>query len=105
MRSITSFFLTIALVGAILTLNSCTQQFCGFGEEVEGQIIDREQGKDGYSATLRTSQNEEFHITVSMIHLRKRYLDVAVGDNVAVRGDQYDMGREHHITVSHIELR
>lgn len=56
---------------------------------VNGKIIHIENGKDGYMATLLTTDNKEYIATISIQNLNKRgqkYNKYDVGDTITVEG-------------------
>lgn len=56
--------------------------------EVTGKVTEINQGKDGYTAKLTTTDNKVYSATISIPNLDnpKQYRAVKVGDNVTVKG-------------------
>lgn len=56
---------------------------------VKGKIIHIENGKDGYMATLLTTDNKEYIATISIVNLNKRgqkYKKYDVGETISIEG-------------------
>lgn len=71
---------------------------------VSGKIIEIQTGKDGYTAKLMTSGQEIYWITISHANLenQQQYRSAAVGDQLEVSGELWQMNNENHITARHI---
>lgn len=71
---------------------------------VNGRVQEIQLGKDGYTALIKTAQNEIFYATISHSNLEnpEEYKKVNVGDKLNVSGDFWKMEKENHITVRSI---
>jgi uncharacterized lipoprotein YajG len=71
---------------------------------VDGTVVDILQGKDGYTAKLKSSTNEIYFVTISHTNLKNpaQYKTVTTGDKLKVSGDFWKMEKENHITVREI---
>lgn len=57
---------------------------------IRGQVTDIENGKDGYTATVRSEANKTYKVTISRINLEKSksaYKKYEVGDKASITGD------------------
>lgn len=56
--------------------------------EVTGEVTEINQGKDGYTAKLKTADNKSYAATISIPNLDnpKQYRAVKVGDKITVKG-------------------
>jgi hypothetical protein len=68
---------------------------------VEGRVTEINQGKDGYTATIETSDKQLYAVTISHSNLKDhtQYKMVKVGDNLKVTGDYWKLQDKHQITV------
>lgn len=73
--------------------------------KVTGTVQDIQNGKDGYTATLVTSDQKIYKATVSHSNLEdhNQYKAVKTGDVITVKGDQWQMEGETHITVRELK--
>ncbi len=119
----------IAIVSAFITLVACEQHkkstVIESGEEVVkvrtpkedtitktevaentsisvgGIVTDINMGKDGYTATIETSEKEIYHVTISHANLKdpKQYKQVEKGAMLNVSGDYWKMDNQNQVTV------
>lgn len=57
---------------------------------IRGQVTGIENGKDGYTATVKSEANKTYKVTISRINLEKSksdYKKYEVGDKVSITGD------------------
>ena len=68
---------------------------------VSGKVQAIVNGKDGYTAKIITADSTLYFITASIPNSTdpKNYYRVAVGENVTVKGEQWMLDTEKHITV------
>jgi hypothetical protein len=68
---------------------------------VKGMVEEIQNGKDGYTAIIKTEENERYFATVSHANLNnpKQYKSANLGDKIKVVGDHWEMEGEKHITV------
>jgi len=68
---------------------------------ISGTITSIENGKDGYTAVVLTKDGQEYHAVISKINLAKEdtYKRFDAGDAVVLKGESWDSGEEHYLTV------
>lgn len=66
---------------------------------IEGEVAEIKQGKDGYTAKIKTD-NEIYFVTVSRANLKDpmQYKTVKEGETLKVSGDFWKMENENQIT-------
>lgn len=69
---------------------------------VTGKVTDIRNGKDGYTATLKSIEGNEYKATISIPNLNdpKQYRSVKTGDTITVKGEPFAVGKENHIRVT-----
>lgn len=74
-------------------------------KSVEGKVQDIQNGKDGYTAKIETSDKEIYFVTISHSNLKDhtQYKSVKVGETLKVSGDFWKTETENHITVREIQ--
>jgi lysyl-tRNA synthetase class II len=102
--------LAIVLLG---TSNCATKTKTRSSEEnaqglaITGQITAIENGKDGYTATIKDANGKLYYATISIVNLRKsggEYKSYKIGDKITVQGNTWkDAEGRSHITVSKLE--
>lgn len=72
---------------------------------IEGTVKEIANGKDGYTASILTSDNQTYKATISHSNLKdaKQYRTFNTNEIVKVTGDSWKMGEENHITVREIQ--
>ncbi|MGV3459711.1 MAG: hypothetical protein ACO1N9_04560 [Flavobacterium sp.] len=72
---------------------------------VKGTVTNVQNGKDGYTATIKDDAGETFHATVSIPNLKdpKQYRAVAVGDVITVKGESWKMDEKMYIKAEVLE--
>lgn len=72
--------------------------------KVEGKVELVEFAKDGYTAIIKTTKNETYSATISMINLggRENYMVFKVGDQVVVKGEIWKTNVDKYIKVEKI---
>ena len=67
---------------------------------VEGTVLEINNGKDGYTAKIETTDNELYWATISIPNLENpnQYKTVQVGDKIKVTGDFWVMENHNQIT-------
>lgn len=70
----------------------------------EGKVLEIQQGKDGYTAKIQSTNEDIYFITISHANLTdpKQYKTVKVGDQIMVSGESLKSEDEEHITVREI---
>ena len=70
---------------------------------VRGKVVSIENGKDGYTAKIKTEDGKVYYVTISIPNLGRenahQYRDVSVGEIIEVKGELWSMGDEQRITV------
>lgn len=68
---------------------------------VEGKVLSVINGKDGYTAELKTTQGKVFYVTISHSNLsdHAQYRTVSLGDRIKVTGDFWMLENKNQITV------
>ena len=71
---------------------------------VEGKVLSVSNGKDGYTAQLKSSEGKVFYATISRANLDdpKQYCSVSLGDQLKVSGDYWKLEEKDQITVRKI---
>lgn len=71
---------------------------------VEGKVTAINNGKDGYTATLETTNKESYAVTISHANLKDhlQYKTVKIGDMLKVTGDYWKLEDVNQITVREI---
>jgi len=74
-------------------------------EFISGSVEEIQQGKDGYTAKITTTNGRLYYATVSHSNLKNpsQYKALQVGDTVKVKGDKWKMDNENHITVRELQ--
>ena len=72
---------------------------------ISGKVIEINKGKDGYTAKIEANNGETYFATISHANLKdpSQYKSVAVGETISVKGGQWNMENEKHITVREIK--
>ena len=72
---------------------------------VKGTVTAVQNGKDGYTATIKDDSGKLFYATISIPNLDdpKQYRAVAVGDVITVKGESWKMEDELHIKAEVLE--
>ena len=66
---------------------------------VSGTIIEITPGKDGYVATLKNKEGDNYIITMSRTRLLQKYSTVKIGDQITVSGDTIHLNNNINILV------
>lgn len=81
------------VLGVVIVMSSCLPQKSamapGSTVSMTGTIINIENGKDGYMATIRDDRGVECIATISIVNLQKtgsKYVRRNVGDKITVSG-------------------
>ncbi|MBW4361572.1 hypothetical protein [Flavobacterium taihuense] len=71
---------------------------------IEGDVLEINQGKDGYTAKLKTNTEEIYFVTISHANLNNptQYKNAKVGEKLKVSGELWKMKNENQITVREI---
>lgn len=101
----------VILLLATAAIQSCHTAKKGVQSEqkqmikVTGTVRDIQNGKDGYTATIVTSEQKTYKATISHSNLKdhSQYKTVKTGDVITVKGDQWQMEGENHITVRELK--
>lgn len=67
---------------------------------VEGTVLEINHGKDGYTATIETIDQELYWATISIPNLKnpEQYKTIQVGETIKVTGDFWVMENQNQIT-------
>lgn len=98
MKNIWIIALCIAGMGIVLPACSGSKKMPATSTElnegaplsIRGQVTGIENGKDGYTATIKSEANKIYKVTISRINLEKSksvYKKYEVGDKASVTGD------------------
>ncbi|ATL48726.1 hypothetical protein COR50_17010 [Chitinophaga caeni] len=73
-------------------------------KEINGKIQEIVNGKDGYTATVQSTDGAVYFATISHANLKdpKTYKSYQVGDSIHVKGDYWKSGEDERITVRFI---
>jgi len=66
---------------------------------VSGTIIEITPGKDGYIATLKNKEGDNYIITMTRTRLQQKYSTVKIGDQITVSGDTIHLNNNINILV------
>ncbi|MDR6845978.1 hypothetical protein [Flavobacterium granuli] len=71
---------------------------------IEGEVLEINQGKDGYTAKLKTNTEEIYFVTISHSNLKNptQYKATKIGEKLKVSGEFWKMNGENQITVREI---
>jgi vacuolar-type H+-ATPase subunit I/STV1 len=71
---------------------------------IEGEVLEINQGKDGYTAKLKTNTEEIYFVTISHSNLKNptQYKATKIGEKLKVSGELWKMNGENQITVREI---
>lgn len=72
---------------------------------IEGNVVQINNGKDGYTAKIKTNDDGFYFVTISHSNLKdaSQYKTVKQGDFLKVTGDYWKMQDENQITVRSID--
>ncbi|MFC5270023.1 hypothetical protein [Adhaeribacter terreus] len=72
---------------------------------ITGKVTAIQPGKDGYTAKILTVNNQEYFATISRANLTDpaTYRTVTIGEVLKVKGDQWQMENQNHITVRELK--
>ncbi len=74
---------------------------------VNGRVTEIEDGKDGYTATIKNTNGDEYIATISVVNLQKgsgNYKKYAVGDSITVKGTLWEDDKgKNYITVEELQ--
>jgi hypothetical protein len=71
-----------------------------------GVVKEVQRGKDGYTARIVAEDSTEYFATISIANLRdnaSQFREAKVGETVMVKGDNWKIGEENHITVRELK--
>ncbi|QHT67355.1 hypothetical protein GXP67_12280 [Rhodocytophaga rosea] len=69
---------------------------------ITGEVQEVESGKDGYTAKIVSKEGKVYWATISHSNLKEnasQYRAVNVGETITVKGDNWEMDGQAHITV------
>lgn len=68
---------------------------------ISGVVQEIQNGKDGYTAQVKTAKDEIYFVTISHANLtdHSQYRSVQVGETIKVEGDQWKMEGKKQVTV------
>lgn len=98
MKKFLSFVFLVSLIVSCASVKDKNQ--------VEGYVQSIEYGKDGYTAKVKTADNEIYLATISRINLvdAQEYKVFQVGEKVTLKGEFWKTDTEKHIKVTDIVL-
>lgn len=98
MKKFLSFVFLVSLIVSCASVKDKNQ--------VEGSVESIEYGKDGYTAKVKTADNEIYLATISRINLvdAQEYKVFQVGEKVTLKGEFWKADTEKHIKVTDIVL-
>lgn len=72
---------------------------------VRGTVTNVQNGKDGYTATIKDDTGKLYYATISIPNLKdpKQYRTVKNGDLITVKGESWKSGEELHIKAEVLE--
>lgn len=72
---------------------------------VTGKVIGINQGKDGYTAKLRSTAGPDYYATISIPNMAdpKKYRAVKEGDLITVSGEPFKVENDTYIKVTELE--
>ena len=72
---------------------------------ITGVVMEIQQGKDGYTAQIKTPSGEEYFATISRANLTDpaSFHAAQPGDTLRVKGDAWEMENQQHITVRELK--
>ncbi len=99
--SFQTFLLFITIVLFIGTSNtSCSSSKKEFN--IQGTVQSTENGKDGYTATLKADDGSDFDAVFSKVKLGDAYRVFTVGERLRVAGDTLHLDNKLRVMVSKI---
>ena len=78
---------------------------CSSGQKeftIQGTVQSTENGKDGYTATLKADDGSDFDAVFSRVKLGDQYRVFTVGERLRVAGDTLHLDNKLRVTVSKI---
>lgn len=71
---------------------------------ISGKVESVENGKDGYTAKIKTDKNEVYFATISIVNVGgpENYKKLKEGDEVSLKGEIWKTDTEKHIKVKEI---
>ena len=69
----------------------------------EGTVVSIENGKDGYSAIIKSKEGKDIHFTASRVDMGATYTRVKMGDKVRVYGDSSNYSGQAHVHAKKIQ--
>ena len=87
-------------MSGVLMMDSCaaTKEY-----SATGTVQSVEFGKDGYTASLKDKENNEFDALISVVRMQKDYRVLKVGDNVELSGDTIHLDNKIRVLVQKIK--
>ncbi|MBK0402785.1 hypothetical protein I5M27_07290 [Adhaeribacter sp. BT258] len=66
---------------------------------ITGVVTEIQPGKDGYTAQVKTTEQETVFVTVSRVNLKdpESYRSVKIGDTLRAIGESWEMNGENHL--------
>jgi hypothetical protein len=73
-------------------------------QTIEGEVLEINQGKDGYTAKLKNNTEEIYFVTISRANLINptQYKTTKIGEKLKVLGEFWKLKNENQITVREI---
>lgn len=90
------------LIGLFVFLASAGVSCTSHDGYITGDVQEIQNGKDGYTAKIITSEKEIYFATISRVNLAEnsaQYRPVKIGERISVKGDLRVQAGENHLTV------
>lgn len=88
----------ILLVAMMIAMASCTKS-----DSFTGVIQGIENGKDGYTATLKDSKGETFEAIFSIPNMGTNFKRWEVGDELSIKGDTIHINNTYRVIAREVE--
>lgn len=96
-------YLAMAMLAGLS--GSIILESCASSKEysASGTVQSIEFGKDGYTATLKGSDDKDFDALISVVRMQKDYKVLKVGDKVELSGDTINLDNKTRVLVKKIK--
>ena len=90
--------LGVLLMALMMAVASCTKS-----DSFTGVIQSIENGKDGYTATLKDSKGESFEAIFSIPNMGTNFKRWEVGDELSIKGDTIHINSTYRVIAREVE--
>ena len=90
----------ILLVALMIAVASCAKS-----DSFTGVIQGIENGKDGYTATLKDNKGETFEAIFSIPNMGTNYKRWEVGDELSIKGDTIHLNNTYRVIAREVEKK